>query len=281
MAPPMLRAALMMILGMALIPLGDSAGKAAMDAFDVSPIFVAWTRFALGALMLLPFLGSAALEPRHLIDPRIVFRGLLIVGGIVSILTSLQTEPLPNVFAAFFIGPIVAYGLSIWLLGETANPARTVLLAVGFFGVLLVVRPGFGMSPGLAFALLAGVFYGSYLTASRWLSGVATARALLFTQLVVGAVALAPLALGKTPIMGLAVFALLAASAAASLSGNLLLVLAHRRAPASRLAPFVYFQLVAATAFGWLFFGDLPDALALSGLALLMVTGFATLALRR
>ncbi|MEM1066472.1 MAG: EamA/RhaT family transporter, partial [Pseudomonadota bacterium] len=100
-------------------------------------------------------------------------------------------------------------------------------------------------------------------------------------QLVVGAVALAPLALGKTPIMGLAVFALLAASAAASLAGNLLLVLAHRRAPASRLAPFVYFQLVAATAFGWLFFGDLPDALALSGLALLMVTGFATLALRR
>lgn len=277
----MLRAALMMILGMALIPLGDSAGKALVDSRDVAPIFVAWTRFALGALMLLPFLGSAAFEPRHLADPRIIFRGLLIVGGIMSILTSLQTEPLPNVFAAFFVGPIVAYVLSIWLLGETANPARTALLAVGFCGVLLVVRPGFGMTAGLALALLAGAFYGSYLTASRWLAGVATARTLLFTQLVVGAVVLAPFAIGAIPAIDWAVLALLAASAAASLAGNLLLVMAHRRAPASRLAPFVYFQLVAATAFGWMFFGDLPDAIAFAGLALLMATGFATLALRR
>jgi drug/metabolite transporter (DMT)-like permease len=63
--------------------------------------------------------------------------------------------------------------------------------------------------------------------------------------------------------------------------GNLLLVMAFRRAEAGMLAPFVYFQLIAATGFGWLFFGDLPGGLALIGLVLLVGAGFGSLLLRR
>ena len=62
--------------------------------------------------------------------------------------------------------------------------------------------------------------------------------------------------------------------------GNLFLILALRMAPASRLAPFVYFQLVAATALGWAVFGTLPDGLTLGGLAILLLSGLASLAQR-
>lgn len=276
----MLRAALIMCLAMSLIPLGDSAGKA-LTAAGVAPVFVAWTRFAFGAVMLIPFFSARHFVPSALIDPRMIFRGLLITGGIVSILTALRTEPLPNVFGAFFIGPLISYILSAWLLRERVTAARTALVILGFVGVLLIVRPGFGMTPGIGFALLAGTFYGSFLTASRWLSDAAPPRTLMLSQLLTGAVVLAPFGLSAIPELTLDVSALVLASAAASMAGNLLLIVAYRLAPATRMAPFVYFQIFAATAFGWLFFGDVPDTLTWAGLALITGAGFAALGLRR
>ena len=281
MAALMTRAALLMILGMSLIPLGDSAGKLLVENHNIAPPFVAWSRFALGVLLLVPFLTTREIDRRYLFDWRIILRGALITGGILSILTALSTEPLPNVFAACFVCPIVSYVLSILLLGEKVSLLRSLLLGIGFVGVLFVVRPGFGMTPGLGFAVLAGTFYGTYLVASRWLAGVAPSRSLLLSQLLTGAVLLTPLGLLNWPDLGLTATALIALSAAASMGGNYLLEIAYGIAPATRLAPFVYFQLIAAVGLGWAIFGDLPDALAWAGIALLVVSGFATLALRR
>jgi drug/metabolite transporter (DMT)-like permease len=267
-----------MLLAMTLIPAGDTAGKLLGEA-GVAPVFTAWSRFALGAVMILPFVLRLT-RPALFGDWRIWLRGILLVGGILSILTALRTEPIANVFGAFFVGPILAYGLSAWLLREGFSKARMVLLGIGFLGVLLVVRPGFGMTPGLGFAVLGGVFYGGFLTASRWVSDVARPGALLLSQLVVGALALAPFGLAALPEFEPRIAILTFGSALGSMLGNLCLILALRMAPASRLAPFVYTQLIAATALGWAVFGALPDALTLTGLAILLLSGLATLTLR-
>ncbi len=273
-----LRALPLMLLAMTLIPAGDAAGKLLGEA-GVAPVFTAWSRFALGTVMILPFV--ARIMPLALFgDWRIWLRGLLLAGGILSILTALRTEPIADVFGAFFIGPILAYVLSAWLLREGFSPIRIGLLLLGFLGVLLVVRPGFGMTAGLGYAVLAGLFYGGFLTTSRWLSGIAHPGALLLSQLVVGTLALAPFGLMALPALEANITALTFASAFGSMLGNLFLILALRMAPASRMAPFVYFQLVAATALGWVVFGALPDGLTLAGLATLLLSGLATLALR-
>jgi drug/metabolite transporter (DMT)-like permease len=273
-----LRALPLMLLAMALIPSADAAGKLLGEA-GVAPVFTAWSRFALGAVLLLPFVLHLT-PPRLFLDWRVWLRGLLIAGGIVSILTALRTEPIANVFGAFFVGPMVAYLLSVWLLREAFSTTRVALLAVGFMGVILVVKPGFGMTPGLGFAVLAGLFYGAYLTASRWLAELARPRAMLISQLVVGALVLAPLGLPAIPEITPRIGALTLASALGSMLGNLCLILALRMAPATRLAPFVYTQLIAATALGWAVFGVWPDALTLAGLVIVLVSGLATLALR-
>jgi drug/metabolite transporter (DMT)-like permease len=277
----MLRATLLMIVAMSLIPLSDAAAKLLTATHGVAPVFVAWSRFALGALLLVPFLRARHWDARALVDPRTVFRGLLIVGGIMCILTALRTEPLPNVFGAFFVGPILSFVLSAVLLREPVRPAQAALLALGFAGVLLVVRPGFGMTQGLALAVLGGGFYGCYLVASRWLSGAYPSRTLLLSQLVTGAVVLTPFGLPQVPEVDGTVAGLILLSAAGSAAGNLLLLVAYGIAPATRMAPFVYFQLVAATALGFAVFGDVPAPLTWAGLGLLVLSGFASLALRR
>ncbi len=277
----MARAILIMLVAMSLIPMGDSAGKILVAQHGFHPFFLAWSRFALGALILVPFLSKGQFTFRLMRDWRVWLRGGLIVGGISSILTALQTEPLPNVFGAFFVGPILSFALSAILLREPVTKGQAAFVLLGFGGVLLVVKPGFGMTAGLGFAVMAGVFYGSFLTASRWLTGLAPARGLLMSQLLVGTIVLAPLGLPHIPeftptLTGLTLF-----SALASMAGNFLLVMAFGLAPASRLAPFVYFQLIAATVLGWGVFGDLPDALAVAGLAVLVVSGFGSALIRQ
>ena len=270
----------LMLLGMSFIPMGDTAGKLLIGLYGVETGFIAWSRFVLGAALAFAVLRQA--PPLSLmLDWRIWLRGGLIAGGILSILTALKTEPIASVFGAFFIGPAVSYILSVWLLNEAFSPLRFLLVIVGFFGVLLVVQPGPNMSPGLLFAVQAGVFYGAFLTTSKWLAPIAPAPHLLLSQLLVGSLLLAPVGLPALPEFSVPVAGLTLLSAGFSAAGNMLLIVAYGRATASALAPFVYFQLVAATALGIAVFSTLPDTLTWVGLAVVLMAGTAAALVRR
>lgn len=268
-----------MFTAMSLIPAGDMAGKLLTTAHGVEPAFVAWSRFIIGIALIVPFVPNRAW--RLLADWRIWLRASFLAAGIFSIQNALRTEPLANVFAAFFIGPILSYVLSALFLREPASLLRSALMAVGFCGVLLVVRPGFGGTIGLAWAVLAGSCYGAFLTASRWLSHLGSPLELSLTQLVISAILVLPFGLMALPAPTWPIAGLSLASAGFSMSGNLLLLFAYARAPATVLAPLVYFQLIAATGLGWLIFQDLPDTLTWVGLALVIGAGLASASVRR
>ena len=260
------------VLAMTLIVGGDAAATVLTGA-GFPQTFVAWTRFALAAALLAPLCGLVRTDFAQFRDWRLYLRAGLIVGGIVSILTALKTEPMANVFAGFFVGPVVSYFLSAALLGERITPLRTFLLLISFAGVLLVVRPGFGMTTGMGFAILAGCCHGSYLVATRWLAGQFRPRFLLFSQLTIGAVLLSPFALSPIPDLTLPLFGLITISALGSAGGNLLLVLVNRTTPAGVVAPLIYSQLLAAMVIGWAVFGQWPDRISLFGLVIIMVAG--------
>ena len=270
----------LMFVAMSLIPVGDTAGKLLTGGHGASPVFVAFSRFAVGAVLVLAILGGRVHWPVFR-DWRVWLRGGLIAAGISCILTALRSEEIATVFGAFFVGPLFSYVLSIRFLGERVTRLQTILLGAGFCGVLLVVRPGFGMTPGLGLAVLAGLFYGAFLTTSRWLSDVAPPRQLMLSQSVIGTLLLLPVGLAQVPEASGPVAGLVLLSGAASAGGNLLLVLAYRRSSATVLAPFVYFQLISATILGWIVFGTFPDAVALAGLALLVSAGVGTVLFRR
>jgi len=242
----------------------------------VSPIFVAWSRALIGALCLLPFSGLRLAELSLFFNWRIILRALLFVGAVTSILQGIKTEPLANIFGAFFIAPILSYFLAALLLKEKITKLRSVLLLIGFVGALMVIKPGFGMTRGIGFAVLAGCFYGCLLVANRWLAGSYRPRFILVSTLIIGTLVMAPFTLDSIPSLNTELSLLILWSALASAIGNLLIIKVNRRLSASVVAPFVYTQLIAATFFGYVVFNTLPDSLSLLGLLILLCSGFAS-----
>lgn len=280
-AVPLWRVGALMVLAMTLIVGADTAAKV-LSQKGASPLFVAWTRFALASLVLLPFMGLRRSDQNGLRDPFVWLRAGLIMAGIICILTALRTEPIANAFGAFFIGPIVAYVLAVWLLKERVTWLRSMLLAMSFAGVLLVVKPGFGATAGMGFAVLAGCFHGGYVVATRAIAPHYRPRFLLISQLVLGAIVLAPVGLANLPDTITAEGSILIViSALGSAFGNLLLVHLSRTTPSSVIAPLIYTQLLSATFFGFVIFADWPDALSLLGLAVIFASGLSSLALSR
>ena len=191
-----------------------------------------------------------------------------------------MTEDVANVFAAFFIGPLLSYVLAALFLREAISLQRSALIVAGFLGVLVVVRPGLEPSAGLLWALTAGTLYGVFLTMSRWLSHLAPPLALTFSQLVISGLLLLPLGLVYFPPLSGPVLGLSLASALCSMLGNLLMLYAYRMAPATKVAPLVYLQLLSAVGLGWLLFGAWPDALTWAGMAMILGAGIASARLR-
>ena len=145
----MQRAIVIMFIAMSLIPAGDSAGKIMTSQLGVAPVFVAWSRFAFGTFLLLPFVPPDTL--RLFRNWRIWLRAAMLCGGITSIQTALQTEEVANVFAAFFIGPLLSYTLAaIW------NISYHVAMAVALgTAAIPVLQPAFDQRPS---SLAVGAF---------------------------------------------------------------------------------------------------------------------------
>lgn len=259
------------------VSIGDAAGKL-LTSGGMDPVLVAWSRFVIAACVLLPFSGLTRPELPSLLQWRVLVRAAFITGGISCILTALKTEPIANVFGAFFIGPVISYCLAILFLGEKPTALRSALLAVGFFGVMLVVKPGFGTSVGMIFALGAGTFYGAYLVMTRTIAANYRPRFLLISQLLIGSVLLTPLGLSaEVPNLSIGVAGLVLLSALASAFGNYLLVIASKSAEASLISPLVYSQLLPVTVLGIVVFGDWPDTVSLIGILLIAMSGVGSL----
>ena len=273
--------ALITFVAVSLVVFGDAAGKL-LTAQGVAPGLVAWSRFALAAVLLFPFVRVRKSDFLMLRDWRVLLRGCFISGGIFSILTALKTETIANVYGAFFIGPIVSYGIAYLFMGESVSRSETLLLLVGFIGVLMVVQPSFGMSSGIFFALLAGCCYGSYLATTRLVAGAFPASLLLISQLMIGSIVLLPVGISE-PLLTLNAtsYFLISLSAIFSAAGNYLLVLANRWAEATLIAPLVYSQLISASFAGVVIFGDWPGGLSFVGLSLILLSGFGSLMLQK
>ncbi|RWH27723.1 DMT family transporter [Mesorhizobium sp.] len=201
-----------------------------------------------------------------------------IASGVLSVY-AFTTIPLAEVYALIFLAPLFVTILSTLILKEKVGPWRWLAVVAGFAGVMLVVRPGFrelhlGHLAAFAIAFLAAtsvILMRSLAQQEKrtTILGVLVGYGLLFNGLGVAATSFT-LPDGKQLIW-------LVMAGAFTAGGQLLQLLAAKYAPANRIAPTHYSQIVWAVVLGSLFFREDPDLLTLAGLAVLGASGLLTM----
>ena len=238
---------------------------------------VVWARyvvaFAFGLVVSNPITRPSLLHTRR---PWLqLARSTLLVASTFLNFVALRYLQLDQTVSIIFATPFIITLLGGPLLGEWVGWRRWTAVLVGFSGVLLVTRPGAGgIHPAALLSFGAAICYALYNIATRVLSKSDSTETTLFYSNMVGA---AVMSLGLPWFWtapgepGLVV--LMIAMGLLGGFGHYLLIVAHRRAPAAVLAPFIYTQIVSMIAAGYLVFSDVPNAWTLAGAAVVVASG--------
>jgi len=179
--------------------------------------------------------------------------------------------------AILMLTPLVITVIAALALGERVSPLRWLLVAGGFAGALIVIRPG---AENFSWAMLlpltvVGTSTGFQLLTSK-LAQVDDAGTMHFYTGCVGtlvAALLLPFAWHLPETMTLWLLLLLLGLFGSL--GHFLLILGYGRASPATLTPFLYAQIAFATLAGWLVFAHAPDAQAIAGILLIAACGIA------
>ncbi len=270
-------AVLLMLLAFACFTGLDSSAKLLVTS-GMSPWAGVFARYAVHlvivACLILPLAGFAALSSR--LPGTEVLRALFLLGSTLCNFTAVQFLPLTLTATIFFTIPIFVTMLSIPLLGERVGWRRWAAIAVGFAGILIVTRPWTGAFHWAMIAALGAALGGSiYQILTRRLAGVDTTNTQQLYAGLVATIGVAPMAfLNWTWPEGDLAWGLFFAMGVFGWLGHQMLVIAHRYAPASFLAPFIYVQLIFMTASSWLVFSQPPSVWILAGAPIVIASGF-------
>jgi drug/metabolite transporter (DMT)-like permease len=248
-------------------------------------IIVVWlrslTQALLAAALLFPIRGRALVHTRHLRWH--VVRGLMFCVMTGMNFWALQYLQLTVTASIFFTVPILIALMSAPLLGERMDKRRWAAILIGFAGVLVIVRPGSAaFHPAMLLSVVNAVLYAGFNLMTRKLAAYDPPETIQFLPAVVASVVLAPFALAvwQSP-PGAFEWLLLCLMGVFGGIGHTLLAMAHRYAPASTLAPFLYQQILYMAAFGFLVFGSVPDVAVWIGAAIVISSGLYLFARER
>ena len=245
----------------------DTTGKYLLH--HMHPLQVVWVRYTGAFLLALLFLNPVT-RPGMLVTRRPwlqVGRSALLLLSTALNFFALQFLQLDEALSILFSTPFIVAVLCGPLLGEWVGWRRWIAIGVGFLGVLLVARPGFGgLHPAALLSLGSAVCYSLYSISTRVLARSDSSETTLFYSNLVGALAMLPIVpfVWSMPSSWFVIVLMVVIGAFGSF-GHYLLIRGHRLAPASVLAPFIYTQLVWTTTLGFLVFGDVPHRWTIVG----------------
>lgn len=212
--------------------------------------------------------------------PRAQALAMLLRGGLLAMSTAanflaLSYLDLTVVAAIMFASPLLVCALSVPMLGEKVGVWRWSAIAVGFVGVLIVVRPWSGdFHWAVLLSLSASTSLALFSIMTRKLAGVAAPRTMQLYAGFVGTLAMAPFAyvMWENPATALD-WGLMIAIGFFAWSGHHFFSQAHGYAPASVLMPFSYSFLIYLAAWGYLVFGTVPDIWTVAGASVIAAAG--------
>ncbi|HYE29225.1 MAG TPA: DMT family transporter [Allosphingosinicella sp.] len=292
MIPGTRRAALSMaIAGFAILSVGDAVVKSMAGEWPGTA--VAALRYCFGALGL-ALLVAVKHKRAGFRVPRVglhLGRGAGVALATICFFMAVMAMPLADATAVQFTSPILTAMLAPLVLKERSSPAVWLATLLAFAGVLVVLRPNLlALGPVAFYPLGAALGMSWLMMLNRMTAGDAP---VMVMQFVLAAVA-APLlvaAAGLLHVLGGAAFQIEAPTlevvlkclfvAFSATTGHALIFAAVLRADAAAVAPMTYVQLLVATAIGWAWFAEAPDAATLAGAALIVAGGLWLLRAQR
>jgi drug/metabolite transporter (DMT)-like permease len=210
-------------------------------------------------------------------------RGLIGVAGMFLNFAALARLPLADVTAISFASPLITVAMAAVFLKERVRIYRWSAVAVGLFGVLVMLAPklSFGEMAGMTAAATIGalcaaggaVTNAASVIQTRRLTDTETTSSIVFYFSAVCALAgLASLPFGWVLASPLQLTGLVMIGVIGGVS-HLVLTESYRHAPASMVAPFDYASMLWAFLLGYMLFGELPDAFIVIGAAIVIGAG--------
>jgi drug/metabolite transporter (DMT)-like permease len=267
------------IFAILIFGLQDALSKLLVQNY--SPLQLAMMRFwAFAAFSLVLVARQAPLKQafRSKFPVLQVVRGVLLVADIWLFATALKTVPLAELQAITLVYPLLVTLVAIPILGEKVGVFRMTAVTVGFFGALIIVRPGgLPIDWGVAAAVASASFYAIYIALTRKVSAAdSTATSMVYVG-VIGLVLTSAVGVFFWTPMDLASLGIMAMVMITSTTAHGIMMVALSRAPASVIQPFNYTSLPWGIALSWTFFGHLIDPVSLIGAAVIVGAGLVVM----
>ena len=263
-----------MIAGMVVLASTDAVSKHLTLSFAV--IQILWVRFVVfagvGTFMALRKNGFQGLRTKRPVAQ--VARAVILNLANFIFVYSLSQMPMADAHSIMAIAPLLITAASVPLLGEVVGVRRWAAIAVGFVGMLIILRPGIGVFDPVSLVPLAGACcFASYTILTKVISRDDAPETTLFYTGVIGFILMSLVVpFFWTEASPVDWFWLAVAGFGGTLAHVFIIVALHM-APASALQPFNYTMLVWATVLGFLVFGDLPDMWTVTGAGVIVASG--------
>ena len=244
-------------------------------ASELPVVQVVWGRYFFHLLLILALFPNRI--PTLLVSRR---KGLQILRSVLVLLATLQAFtaitylPLATVAAIGFAAPVMVVVLAALVLKERVTSARWLAVIAGFVGMLVILRPG---TSSMHWSMLLGIgmatCYAIYQVLTRLIRHAATALTSVFYTALVGALATSVAVTFTWQSPSATQWMLMVASGFLGWLGHFAVIRAYESADASRIAPFIYSELLWTTLAGWFLFNELPDRWTFIGAAVVIGAG--------
>jgi len=266
----------LLILSVAVFTTQDTITKHLALSYPV-PFFlmIRYWAFALFAIILAGRLsGSLRVAIRSKRPFLQILRALILVAemGIFAVaLRYLQLADAHSIFAAY---PLITTALAVPVLGEIIGWRRWGAVIIGFFGVLLILRPGLSVfQPASVIPLIAAVGFAFYAILTKIVGRTDSFATTFLYTAVFGAVAITFVGPFYWSDPTAADWGWIATICVTGVLGHFLLIKALEYAPASTLQPFNYLLIVGAAINGFLVFGEIPGLMTITGATIIVTAG--------
>jgi len=242
---------------------------------DLPVVQLLWARYTGQTLIVLLVLAPRlALVARSHHPWGQALRSSFLLAGTTFFFLSFSRLGLAEATALMDVNPVfITIGAALFL-GEKVGPHRVVGIAAALIGALIIIRPGTSVfSPAALLPLAGAAAYAGFALTSRRIGqadGVWTS--MLYAGLL-GAVVLSLIVPTAWVMPDRRLALLMLAIGLVGGTGQFLMIRAFMLAEASAVAPLSYVGLLFAAFWGWLVFGEIPDAATWAGAAVIVSAG--------